>query len=170
MNAHPSATMPAADPVGGDAAAPHPGTTAPAVPDVPFRPDEPARPDVWTMPTTGIEWCDCGCGHEVTEELVRDAVANTFGEVPDEISHPEVCLVLMDLWEYESVCAFFFDGVEDSARAVHGRVADMYPLDAALRIIGHFSKTWNGCPEIACAGGLYPEESDKRTTDDERPS
>ena len=37
---------------------------------------------------------------------------------------------------------------------MHGSVAPEYPMDAGRRIIAHFAKTWNGCPEQLCGGGF----------------
>lgn len=114
----------------------------------------PTRPNVWEMPTTGIQWCDCGEDHEITQELIAEEMREILGSVGEYISHKEVCFVLMKLWRYVSVCAFFHDQVKNSAKIVNGEVAAQYRVAIAEEIIAHFSKTWNGCPEESCNGGL----------------
>lgn len=140
------------------------GSTALAAPSLPPRAappasapapvEVPAAPDVWEMPSTGMDWCDCGQGHEVTESFIAELIEELVEDPSESITHPEVCLVIMDLWQYAEVCEFFFDAVALSARAVNGEVAPAYPTPVGRRIIGHFTKTWNGCPQEACEGGL----------------
>lgn len=112
------------------------------------------RPDVWSMPDTGAEWCDCGQHHPVDRDLVRDMVLRSLGAAPERIEHTEICLVLMDMWCYVEVCEFFHDAVCRAAGQVNGEVAVDYPLAVGEEIIAYFSKTWNGCPVEACAGGF----------------
>lgn len=110
-----------------------------------------ARPDVWTIPGTGIEWCDCGEDHELTRDVVLGrylAAGLTDGRVP----HPVVVAVTMDLWCYATVCRFFHLTLEDAAREVAGAVLPDYQLDHAVDITGLFTKTWQGCPEDSCNG------------------
>lgn len=136
------------------AEAPPLAAPAPSAPAHPSTPQAPSAPDIWEMPTTGMGWCDCGCGHEITEEIIQEEIEFCLDEVSEHITHPQVCRVLMELWRYESVCAFFHDAVRRSAEAVHGEVAPSYRLPVGRAIIGHFCKTWNGCPQEACDGGL----------------
>lgn len=112
------------------------------------------KPNVWEMPTTGIEWCDCGEHCKVTRQLVENSIMETLGTIPSPfITHTEICETLMDLWNYVEVCEFFHDKVKQSAETMHGSVAEKYPTETAYEIIAHFSKTWQGCPEEACTGG-----------------
>lgn len=112
-----------------------------------------AKPTVWQMPATGIEWCDCGEHHEVTRELILESIIITLGDAPEFLPHPQICEVIMDLWNYEDVCSFFHDHVKLSAEAINGSVQDRYPFETGVEIIAYFTKTWNGCPEEACKGG-----------------
>lgn len=133
--------------------------TAPTTPETaPVTPKETTTlpiPEVWEMPTTGLQWCDCGCDCEVDEELICDYMEDVLGErTPEWVTHPELCRVIQELWNYESVCAFFFDHVDLSAKKINGSVAKRYRGTVATAIIGYFSKTWNGCPEEACEGGM----------------
>lgn len=131
-------------------ATPAPASTAPI-----RAPEEtPATPDVWSMPDTGIGWCDCGRHHRLTPGLVEDFMEEALGGWPRRVTHRMVCRVLMRMWRYVEVCAFFHDAVARSATAVNGRVAPDYPTPVARDIIGHFGRTWQGCPEEACAGGF----------------
>ena len=135
--------------------------TEPAAPTAPVAPVAPAAPtetpDVWEMPNQGSGWCDCGEDHDVDRELVRYMIGRALGRGASDresITHPEVCRVIMGMWRYVEVCRFFHDAVERSATAMHGSVAPEYPMDAGRRIIAHFAKTWNGCPEQLCGGGF----------------
>lgn len=138
----PAATMPAEVP----AAVP---TTNPIV-----------KPDVWEMPNEGSGWCDCGEHHPVDRPLVRSMIRAELGEGAenrDAITHPEVCRVIMRMWRYVEVCAFFHDAVGRSAEVVNGRAESEYPMPIGMEIIAYFAKTWNGCPEQLCGGGFGSE-------------
>lgn len=109
------------------------------------------RPDVWTLPATGIEWCDCGEDHVLTRADVAaryDAHVGADGRVP----HPVVVQVTQEIWRYESVCRFFHLRVEVAAREVAGAVLVSYVVGDAIDISGTFSRAWQGCPEEGCAG------------------
>lgn len=123
-------------------------TPAPSTPPA-VRPEE-----VWTEATAGTPWCDCGAEHDLSENAVREAAEMLFGPLGTWLTHRQVVLLTMDLWQYESVCRFFLDAVDASAAAVHGHVAKRYPTPTGLSIVGHFSRRWNGCPEELCAGGF----------------
>ncbi|MFP7706422.1 hypothetical protein [Trueperella sp. LYQ141] len=129
-----------------------PSTETPVEAPAPAK--APEKPDVWEMPNEGMQWCDCGAGCEIDRETVEDELWFILEDIPEWVSHRTVCQVIQELWNYESVCNFFFDHVALSARAVYGKVAEKYPYSVAVDIVGYFSKTWNGCPEIACEGGL----------------
>jgi hypothetical protein len=112
-------------------------------------------PQVWEMPTTGVEWCVCG---DESHVVSRDRVLLWAAEVVkgwEWMTHDEVIMIAMDMWNYESVCEFFLMKVRDCAVAVHGEVAQKYPFETGLEIIGYFMKTWHGCPELACEGGDF---------------
>ena len=112
--------------------------------------DAPVRPDVWTIPGTGMEWCQCGQDHEVTRadvDALYDGAVGPDGLVPHEV----VVRVTQQLWRYELVCRFFRLAVEHAAEIVAGSVLERYTRDDAIDITGRFTKTWQGCPEEACA-------------------
>lgn len=138
-------------------------TVAPTRPQVdPLSPEQPKEggeiPDVWEMPTQGVEWCDCGENHQLTPDHVRAVIRATLGSMPEEsITHVQVCAVIMELWRYISVCQFFHDQVNLSAKAMYGSVAKEYPIKIGMEIIAHFSKHWHGCPQEACEGGFGPD-------------
>ncbi|WP_297006587.1 hypothetical protein [uncultured Corynebacterium sp.] len=113
-----------------------------------------ARPDVWSMPDTGAEWCDCGQHHPVDRDLVHRMVLRSLGATPERIEHTEICRVLMDMWCYVEVCEFFHDSVCRASEQINGEISFDYPLAVGEEIIAYFSKTWNGCPVEACAGGF----------------
>lgn len=134
-----TATMPAGAPAMGPAVAPT------------------VKPDMWEMPNEGSGWCDCGEDHPVDEPLVRSMIRRELGEGAenrDSITHSEVCRVIMGMWRYVEVCAFFHDAVDRSAEAANGRVDAEYPMPIGMEIIAYFAKTWNGCPEELCGGGF----------------
>lgn len=140
--------------------------TAPAPTEAPVTtpretPAEPAPPheipDVWEMPITGTGWCDCGQGHRVDQDLVGrmiDEALRNGARKRAYLTHPEVCQVIMYMWEYIEVCRFFHDAVERSAEKVNGKVEPKYPMPIAEMIIAYFANTWNGCPEELCRGGF----------------
>ncbi|MCL1837966.1 MAG: hypothetical protein FWG47_01435 [Propionibacteriaceae bacterium] len=116
-------------------------------------------PDVWSEPATGLEWCDCGDHHPLTRDTVEEATLFVTGEyLPDTITHRQVILIAMDVWNYVSVCRFFTLAMEDAAVRVWGEVAAEYPLDAGLVIVKTFSDRWNGCPTIGCDGDWTAED------------
>lgn len=118
------------------------------------------KPDVWEMPNEGSGWCDCGEDHPVDKPLVRSMIRAELGEGAenrDAITHPEVCRVIMRMWRYVEVCAFFHDAVGRSAKVVNGRAEAEYPMPVGMEIIAYFAKTWNGCPEELCGGGFGSE-------------
>lgn len=110
-------------------------------------------PSVWELPDQGIQWCDCGKDHPLTLEYVRSLADELGIGESDEISHPEVVELTMEVWGYVEVCRFFHLALNAAAEHVHGSVAAQYPVDTAFDIIGYFSKTWQGCPVEACEGG-----------------
>lgn len=123
---------------------------APAPTEVPTEtPFE--KPNVWDMPTTGSGWCDCGEDHPLDTDWVLDCAMEN-AEDPEWMTHKEVIQTAKDVWEYDSVCAFFRMVINDSATAVHGAPAEKYPFKTGVEIVIYFSKIWNGCPEEACEG------------------
>lgn len=98
------------------------------------------KPNVWEMPATGIEWCDCGEHHEVTRELILESIISTLVDDPEFLTHPQICEVIMELWNYVDVCKFFHDHVNLSAETVNGRVQDRYPFKTGVEIIAYFTK------------------------------
>lgn len=72
-------------------------------------------PEVWTMPSRGIEWCDCGRNHVLDRGIVL-GFAQDLVEDPDWMTHDEVIDTAMDLWNYVSVCEFFLLAIRRSAR------------------------------------------------------
>ncbi|MFL4474268.1 hypothetical protein ACIPVK_09740 [Paeniglutamicibacter sp. MACA_103] len=115
---------------------------------VPF--DTELVPEVWAMPSHGIEWCDCGQHHDVDRKIVL-GFAEAVVEDREWMTHDEVVDTAMDLWNYESVCEFFFMAIRRSASAVNGGEAQRYRFERGLEIVAFFSKTWQGCPEEICA-------------------
>lgn len=114
------------------------------------------RPDVWTIPGTGQEWCDCGQDHQITRDEVAALYAAAGLTSGDRVPHRVVVRVTQDLWKLQSVCRFFHLNLEDAARTVAGDVQASYPLPDAIDITGLFTKTWQGCPEENCT----PSEGD----------
>lgn len=118
-------------------------------------------PDVWIIPGTGMEWCDCGEDHELT----RESIEERYGAVSDEdgVPHEAVVRVTADLWGYGRVCRFFHLKLEDAARTVAGAVKAKYQRNEAIDITGTFSKHWQGCPEEACdaSPGVSPAGVDE---------
>lgn len=137
---------------------PSAGQVKPDAPEAPPAQNPPAEvpetPRVWDMPTTGMEWCDCGEHCEVTIDRVEEEFFDVLEDCPDWVTHRQLCRIIQYMWRYISVCQFFFDHVERSATAVVGGVKEKYEFLTAVDIAGYFTKTWNGCPEEACEGGL----------------
>ena len=116
-------------------------------------------PDVWNEPATGLEWCDCGCHHPLTRQIVEEAAEDVLGQdLPDRITHRQVIRVAMQVWAYASVCRFFTLAIEDAAVRVHGEVSADYPLEVGLSIAKDFSNRWNGCPTKDCDTGWTAED------------
>lgn len=122
---------------------------APAPTEVPVAPFE--KPDVWGMPTIGSGWCDCGEDHPLDTDWIIDC-AEDNAQDPEWMTHKEIIQTAKDVWNYDSVCAFFRMVINDSATAVHGAPAEKYPFQTGVEIVVYFSKIWNGCPEEACEG------------------
>ncbi|MFF5793116.1 hypothetical protein ACFY5D_13800 [Paeniglutamicibacter sp. NPDC012692] len=124
--------------------------TMAANPQTPATPAGPAAPpDPWTMPSRGIEWCDCGEHHD----LDRDTVLSFAEDVVEDrqwMTHDEVIDTAMDLWNYIAVCEFFLMAIRASTVSVNGEPAPRYPFERGLEIVAYFSKTWQGCPEEIC--------------------
>lgn len=132
----------------------HSNVADPLVPTVAPTPVElPEKPNVWEMPNRGMQRCDCGQGCQIDQELVEEEFWLVLNDEPEWVSHQNLCRIIQEFWRYESVCNFFFDHVMLSARVVYGKIAEKYPYLIAVDIVGYFSKTWNGCPEMACEGG-----------------
>lgn len=121
-------------------------TTAP----IETIPEIDGMPDVWDMPDQGIEWCECGDSHPLGRDTVEAFARDVVGD-SEWITHKEVEFITMDLWAYESVCRFFLMQVEEASVKVHGAVAEKYPFETGIEIVGYFSKTWNGCPDEICS-------------------
>lgn len=108
--------------------------------------------DVWSMPRTGMVWCECSEDHELTEEFVFKTLME-MGLYPGRnLSHSEVVELTAAVWNYDEVCRFFELAVEEAAQQVHGQIDSTYPLEHSLAIVGYFSKKWQGCPDEACSG------------------
>lgn len=106
--------------------------------------------DVWTMPSSGLSWCDCGQEHELTANFVYQTILEAGFEPDRPLSHEQLAAVIADVWDYCEVCRFFYLAVEQAARRIHGKVDESYPLSHSVDIVGYFSKTWQGCPDAAC--------------------
>lgn len=107
------------------------------------------RPNIWLIPGAGMAWCDCGADHELTRTEVEANFRRKF-DVGGRVPHPEVVTEIRELWNYKSICPFFLLQVEESARAVVGRVDESYLFADAVDIAGWFTKTWQGCPSESC--------------------
>ncbi len=107
------------------------------------------RPDVWSSPSTGAWPLDGDDALALRDELVEQyaGLAGADGRVP----HAAVVRVTRRLWGYWWVCRFFHLRLEDAAVAVAGEVLADYPVRDAVDITGLFCRTWQGCPEEACA-------------------
>lgn len=117
-------------------------------------PDTVTIPDVWDLPQQGSEWCECGGDCTVDRETAIAFARMVVGD-REWITHEEVIMIAMDVWSYISVCEFFMMAIREAAEKVNGSVEDKYKFETGLAIIGYFSKHWNGCPEQACAGGVF---------------
>lgn len=106
--------------------------------------------DVWSMPSRGLAWCDCGKGHELTESIVFRAIGEAGYEPSRPLTHSQLVDLIAQVWHYSEVCRFFHLAVEQAATRIHGKVDAVYPLDHSVDIVGYFSKTWQGCPDAAC--------------------
>ncbi|WP_426733550.1 hypothetical protein [Glutamicibacter sp. 2E12] len=106
--------------------------------------------DVWSMPSQGLAWYDCGKGHELTEEIVLQAMAAAGFGPGRPLAHGQLAELIADLWHYSQVCRFFHLAVEQAAMRIHGKVDEIYPWEHSTDIVGYFSKTWQGCPDAAC--------------------
>lgn len=105
--------------------------------------------EVWELPATGTQWCDCEEDHEVTKDVVEFFAYDEVGEA-DHITHALVVAIAVEMGQYESVFGFFHDAINRAASQVQGGVAATYPYRVGLAIVGLFCRTWNGCPEELC--------------------
>lgn len=108
--------------------------------------------DVWPMPRQGIAWCDCGDGHELSEDFVFNTLIDIGLEPSRMLTHEELTELAAAVWNYDGPCRFFELAVDEAAKVIHGTIDQVYPLRHTLPIVGYFSKTWQGCPEAACQG------------------
>lgn len=106
-------------------------------------------PNVWDLPDTSSGLCECGNNCMVTRELLID-IAFHLRFDREWLTHDEVIDLAMEVWNYDGVCEFFLIVINDSAKAVFGEVAERYPFEKGLEIVGYFSKTWQGCPDTSC--------------------
>lgn len=118
--------------------------------DAPTETPTPTQaPSVWDMPDTSAGVCDCGGNCTTNREVVLE-VAHHLGFDKKWLLHDEIIDMAMELWAYEAVCEFFLMVINDSAKAVNGEVANRYPFERGIEIVGYFSKTWQGCPDDTC--------------------
>ena len=111
----------------------------------------PSLPEIWREKATGLEWCDCGCHHPLTKTIVTEFARDVLGlHLPKWVTHRQVILIAMQVWNYISVCRFFTMAIEDAAVRVNGCVAPVYSLEIGLAIVKAFSDRWNGCPTENC--------------------
>jgi len=108
--------------------------------------------DVWSMPRTGIVWCECSEDHELTKEFVVNTMIEMGLHPVRQLTLDELIELTAAVWNYEEVCRFFVLAVEEAALHIHGHIDSSYPLQESLSIVGYFSKTWQGCPDEACSG------------------
>lgn len=108
-------------------------------------------PNVWELPDTSSGICECGNNCTVNRAFLVE-IASHLGLQPDKewLTHDEVIDLAMEVWEYDGVCEFFLMVINDSAKAVFGEVAERYPFEKGIEIVGYFSKTWQGCPDEEC--------------------
>lgn len=114
----------------------------------------PRDPDpnwVWATPATGTPWCTCGIDpltrqprHQVTRPLVTKYVAETLGHIPEQLSNGDIARVTLALWRWPEVTPPIADALMRSVQAVHGQMAEHYPLATGLAAVRHFSNTWSG--------------------------
>ena len=109
--------------------------------------------DVWSMPSAGMSWCECGQDHELTAAIVYKFIVEAGYETRQRLTHGQLSDVIAYVWKYSEVCRFFHLAVEQAAKLVHGKVDKTYPLGHSVDIIGYFSKTWQGCPDAAYQDG-----------------
>lgn len=102
---------------------------------------------VWALPSKGIEWCDCGGGHELTREVVWSIAHELRMQRCLELTYAELMELAMAVWRHVAVCSFFQEALNRAIIDVYGRYDRHYPIGAALDIVGYLSKNWQGCPE-----------------------
>lgn len=104
--------------------------------------------EVWSMPVTGIGLIDSNGPQRVGPELAGVFISSPDAELV--VPHHEVLNATRELWMTGRVCAFFDDQLARDLRRVNGgRSCADYSWDVALAGIGLFSRTWQGCPEVA---------------------
>lgn len=104
---------------------------------------------VWSAPTVGTPWCNCGRDpitnepkHQVTQPVVVKNVVEELGELPETMTNQQISSVTCRLWGLDAIKETEAVALMNSVGAVNGGVADEYPLDVALAVIGHFSRTY----------------------------
>ncbi|AZA14641.1 hypothetical protein ACFPVT_03555 [Corynebacterium choanae] len=102
----------------------------------------------WTMPTTGMQWCDCGADCELEREEVAAMFTDLGFDDGNLVPVDVVAAIIQHIWDYESVCVFFVDHLRRSLKAIHGSMETMVLFAEAVDIVGYFTKTWQGCPEL----------------------
>lgn len=117
------------------------------------------KPSIWDMPDSGLQWCDCGGDHQLQRDDISDIASHLSIEEDATITHQQLVILTMELWNYVEVCRFFHLRLNDAAQHIHGTIAELYPYEDGMDIVGYFSKTWQGCPEEVCAGGFDAEST-----------
>lgn len=104
---------------------------------------------VWTMPTTGEHWCNCGVNpltgqpkHQVTRPLITKHVAEALGDLPEKLLPQQLMAVTKHLWKFPEVTPEIAEALMRSVQAVTKDTPPFYDLDTAMAIIKHFSATW----------------------------
>lgn len=99
--------------------------------------------DVWSLPTTGSPWCDCGKYHEVTAGFVYSLVVDECGhDVGTSVSHQHIRTILLRLWRQPEETEDFREHLQWAVEMLNGSARPCYDLVTGIDIIGLFTKTW----------------------------
>ncbi|AWB82705.1 hypothetical protein C3B44_10475 [Corynebacterium yudongzhengii] len=105
---------------------------------------------VWTMPTMGTPWCNCGRDpltkepkHKVTRQLIAKNVLEAFGDIPESFSNQDISQVVLHLWKKPEITPVMAQALLTSVTAVAGGVRESYDPQTAMAVVKHFSNTVN---------------------------
>lgn len=112
--------------------------------------------DPWQLPQNLPRPCETGdCESDTFAPEEAEFEFGDLGFFAGRMVPHLACLsVCQRMLGYYDVCEAFAEHMDVVVKAINGQAADAYPYETAMRIVGYFLRTWEGCPNMVCAGGM----------------